>query len=114
MKTIKSYLLAAIFLCSFNLSNASALLHVKIGKDPFSEEISKMLSRSALVIEKDFKAVVYFTVSENNIISIRSITSQNETVNEFLQERLNGQQLRGRSWFPGKLYELPVRIKAIR
>lgn len=112
MKTIKSFLLLLIFLISTNFY-ASTTFESKIKGDPFSEEINRMLSRSTLIIEDDVFVKVIFVVTEEKKIEIRSISSTHAGVKSFLEARLHGQQLQG-NWFPNKIYELPVRVKALR
>lgn len=85
-----------------------------VEKDPLSEEISRMLSNSGLTIEEDFMVKVVFTVTQEMTISIKSISSHNETVNGFLYERLQGQELQGSNWFSGRIYQLPVKVRAVR
>ena len=111
MKTIKCMLF--ILMISFSATSFAAPAELGL-KDPLSEEISKMLSNSKLVIEEDFTVEVLFTVTQEMTIAIRSINSSNETVNKFLFDRLQGQQLKGSNWFSGKIYQLPVRVRATR
>ncbi len=113
MKTIKSFLFTLIMFISFP-STAATSLSMTAEKDPFSEEISRMLSRSSLIIEKDFTIKVLFILNDDMEIEIRSISSSNERANKFLRARLSGQQLKGANWDSNKVYELPVRVKAIR
>lgn len=79
-----------------------------------SYEIGKMLANSDLVIEEEFTVKVVFKVNKDNRIEIRSISSPNETVNEFLQERLDNQKLHGSRWDAEKIYELPVKVETRR
>ena len=113
MKTIKFFVFTLVMLISFT-SSAAIFNPAPAEKDPFSNEISKMLSRSSLVIEKDLVVKVLFILNEDKEIQIRSISSSNEKINNFLKERLSGQQLKGSSWHTYKVYELPVRLKAIQ
>lgn len=114
MKTSKFFLFIGIMFISVNFY-AGTTNGWEVGKkDPFSAEISQMLSRSSLEVEKDFTVKVIFTTSKDKVIQIQSITSSNLQVNEFLQERLNGKQLQGINWIPNKIYELPVKVKAVR
>ena len=79
-----------------------------------SSEIEKMLSNSGLIIEDDFTLRIVFSLSEDRKINVRSIDSDNEEVNQFLMKRLQNQQVFGRSWVEGKIYELPVKVEAVR
>ncbi len=79
-----------------------------------SAEIEKMLKDSNLVIEEEFTVTVFFIVTEERKIEIRSIASPNEEVNEFLKKRLQNQKVHGKNWFTNKIYELPVKVEARR
>ena len=111
MKTMKSLLFIFMLSVTTTIYAASATEPIK---DPLSREISQMLSDSFFFIEEDFTVKVLFTVTESKIIQIRSISSENEMVNEFLYNKLHGQQLKGSTWYPEKLYELPVKVQARR
>lgn len=113
MKTIKLHLFSLMMLVSLSSFSATHLTALNVS-DPFSEEISKMLSRSSLIVEKDFTIKVFFTLTEDKMILIKSISSSNEMANKFLRARLSGQQLKGDMWQVHKVYELPVWVKAIR
>ena len=112
MKNMKSILPILMFSIYFTALSANPLSAAE--KDPFSEEISRMLFRSSLIVEKDLTVKVFFVLNEEKEIQIKSISSSNEAVIEFLRVRLNGQQLKGSNWHSNKIYELPVRVKAIR
>lgn len=112
MKTTKKILFSLMLLIS--LSSAAANFNEPAKFDPFSEEISKMLSRSSLVISEDLTIKVLFTLTENKVIQINSISSSNKTVNKFLRASLSIERLKGENWEVGKVYILPVRVKAIR
>jgi hypothetical protein len=112
MKTMKNFLFISFLLMSLNSNSGN--LDLPLREDPFSEEISKMLLRSSLIVEEDLTVKVVFTLSEDKLIQIESISSSNETVNAFLRTRLSGQKLQGADWKVHQIYELPVRVKAIR
>lgn len=114
MKTIQSFLLLLVVTMSLNVYSASKAETLEAKNDPFSEEIAKMLLRSNLIIEKDFTVKVFFTVDEDKVITIESISSTSAVVSDYLRARLEGQQLKGNRWLTDKVYELPVRIKAVR
>ena len=111
MKTLKMLLVAiaitmssAIYANSFDGGKTSNV----------SIEIERMLSKSNLIIEDDFTVTVVFKVNADMKIEIRSITSPNQEVNEFLRKRLQDQTLKGTGWSAEKIYELPVKIEAKR
>ena len=111
MKTIKTLLVAL----AITLSSATFANSVDRGNTSnVSTEIEKMLSQSNLFIEHDFTVTVVFKVNADMKIEIRSITSPNEEVNEFLKKRLQDQTLKGSGWSADKIYELPVKVEAKR
>lgn len=114
MKTIKKMLFILLISLSATSHALSAATDLRVKKDPLSKEISQMLSNSGLIIEEEFMVKVLFTVSEEKTISIRSISSDHQNVNQFLYDRLQGQQLKGNNWFAGKIYQLPVKVKSIK
>lgn len=79
-----------------------------------SYEIEKMLVDSDLIIEENFTVTVIFEVTAEKRISIRSIKSPNEEVNAFLEKRLQNRKLHGTGWFAEKIYELPVKVQAMK
>ena len=111
MKTLKLLLVAfAITLSSTAFANTFGG-----SKTPgVSGEIQKMISQSNLVVEENFTVTVFFKVTSDKRIQIRSISSPNAEVNAFLKERLENQKLNGASWTADKLYELPVKVESRR
>ena len=102
----------ALTLSSAGFANPTSDFENKTGS--ISAEIEKMLKDSELVIEEEFIVTVYFKVTDERKIDVRSITSPNEEVNEFLKKRLQNQKVYGKSWFTDKVYELPVKVEARR
>lgn len=113
MKKITSLLLTGMLVLSLK-SFAAPNADVFPAKNPLHEEISKILSNSSLVVEKDFTLKVFFTVSQDKTIEIRSISPPRPEVNEYFVIKLQGRQLQGSKWIPNKVYELPVRVMAIK
>lgn len=111
MKTLKMLLVAI----AITVSSATYAKPVDGGKGSrVSAEIEKMLSESNLIVENDFVVTVIFKVNEDMKIEIRSITSPNQKVNDFLRQRLQDQKLQGSAWTADKIYELPVKVEAKR
>lgn len=111
MKTLKMLLVAfAITMSSTTYANSP-----EAGRTSgVSGEIQKMISESDLTIEENFTVTVIFKVNEDKKIEIRSISSPNEEVNEFLRKRLENQKLYGALWSCDKIYELPVKVESRR
>lgn len=114
MKTTRFSMFIGMLFISLNFYAGSTNDPFLDKSDPFSDEIAEMLSRSSLFVEEDIHVKVFFTVNEDKVIEIKSISSSNTAVNEYLQVGLNGQQLKGKNWIPNKIYELPVRVRAVR
>lgn len=113
MKTINSILFFLMLSISASMYAGEAS-NLPRNNDPLSRELAELLNNSGLIITEDFTVKIFFTVTEERTIEIKSISSENEVVNEFLYKRLQGQQLKGNSWFSEKLYELPVKVRAQR
>lgn len=79
-----------------------------------SYEIEKMLAKSNLIVEGDLTLRVLFTISEDKEIMVKKIKCDNEEINEFIMEKLQNRKVFGKNWVEGKLYELPIRVQAIR
>lgn len=106
-----------LFLAAFALTVSTAAfanVNSSFEDGSISAQIEQMLSHSDLIIEDNFTVTVIFKVTENRKIEIRSIDSPNAEVNEFLKKRLENQKLYGNSWDMDKIYELPVKVQAVR
>lgn len=86
----------------------------KVDAKSVSSEIEQMLVKSNLIVEDDFTLRMVFSLSDEKEIQVHSIDSDNEEVNEFLMKRLQNRRVFGRSWVEGKIYELPVKVEAVR
>lgn len=113
MKTLKTFLVGfAIILSTANYANTS--FDDEGNRSSISYQIERMLSDSGLIIEEDFTVTVFFKITEENRIEIRSIQSPNEEVNNFLEERLAHRKVHGEKWETQKIYELPVKVHGTR
>lgn len=113
MKRLK-FLLVAFAITLSTASFANTVKEEGPSREPVSAEIQKMLSDSNLIIENEFVVTVIFKVTEDRKINVQSVKSENEEVNEFLRKRLQNQKLHGDNWFTEKIYELPVKVQAIK
>lgn len=76
-----------------------------------AEELQSMLKDPDMLIYKDLKADVAFTVNKDNEVVILSVDSDNEYVKDFVMKRLNYKKLQSKV-DPGLVeYNLPVRIQ---
>ena len=76
-------------------------------------QISKLLSTNNLTEnEVDVKAQVRFTINKNREIVILSVDTDNKEVEEFVKSRLNYKKVDMSQYVEGRLYTMPVRIRA--
>lgn len=113
MKTFK-VLLVGLAITLSTASFANPVKEDKVRREPISAEIEKMLSDSDLIIEEEFVVTVIFKVTAERKIDVQVVRSANEEVNQFLKKRLQNQKLHGEKWFTDKIYELPVKVQAMR
>lgn len=114
MKTFKLLFVALALVFSSTVFAAELPSEENRSNSPISYEIEKMLADSNLIIENDFVVTVVFKVNSEKRIELKSIDSPNEAVNAFLEKRLKNRKLHGDDWFAEKLYELPVKVRAMR
>ncbi len=111
MKSLKFLFLALAIGFS---SLASAHNHdPKKSGDPQSiaKELQSMLKGPHMVIYKDLKADVAFTVNKDNEVVVLSVDSDNEYIKEFVKERLNYKKLQSKVDQDLVEYKLPLRIQ---
>lgn len=113
MKTFK-VLLVGLAITLSTASFGNPVKEDKVRREPISAEIEKMLSDSDLIIEEEFVVTVIFKVTAERKIDVQVVRSANEEVNQFLKKRLQNQKLHGEKWFTDKIYELPVKVQAMR
>ena len=77
-------------------------------------EIEKLLGNCRLSVDDEITVIVRFSLSERHEIQVHAVKSENEEVNQFLKERLDKQKLEGKKWHTGKLYEVPVKLRAAK
>lgn len=76
-----------------------------------SSEIEKLVQESNFEVGKEFTVTVFFSISEDQRIQSLSVASKDEKLNQFLQQKLAGQELPGELWMQGKIYEVSVVLK---
>ncbi len=77
-----------------------------------SKEIGQLLSGADLSIENEITVIVRFSLSERHEILVYSIKSENDEINKLFKSTLQKQKLEGKKWQSGKLYEIPVVVRA--
>lgn len=114
MRHLKLTFVALAITLGTSLFAAPNFSSEEIRGNSVSYEIERMLMDSDLIIEEEFTVTVIFEVNEDKRIEIRSIKSPNEEVNAFLEKRLQDRKLHGEGWFFEKVYELPVKVQAMK
>ncbi|MGB7842723.1 MAG: hypothetical protein WBL21_08035 [Salinimicrobium sp.] len=112
MRRLKFMLVVfGVFLSTSSFSNS--LNEVKTSREPV-EEIQKMLVNSDLIIEEEFTVTIIFKVTGDRRINIQAVHSENEEMNGYIKSRLQNKKLTGSNWFTEKIYELPVKVQALK
>ena len=115
MKTFKIFFLALAVTFSSSIFAAPERVDRESRKiPPITLEIEKMLRDSNLIIEDEFMVTVIFEVTAEKRIQVKSIKSPNQEVSSFLEKRLRNRKLHGDGWYTQKVYELPVKVQAMR
>src|SRR6056297_163932 len=101
-----------ILLVAFAITMSTAVFassdHKFNDPDSISSEIEKLIEESNFNLSNEFTVTVFFSISEDGKIQSLSVASQNEALNEFLQQKLQNQELPGKFWRQGKIYEVSV------
>lgn len=108
MKSLKTLIIVAALGLS---TSVSAYPTYGIGNS-ISKEIGELLSDSKLAVENEITVIVRFSLSDRHEILVHSIKSENEEINKLFESKLERQRLDGKKWQTGKLYEVPVVVKA--
>jgi hypothetical protein len=109
MKTIKSFLLAAIIATSSVLS-ASTEPVTKVEPNLITQEVSELLKNPSFDVEQDLLANVTLTINKNNELVVLSVDSESEQVVNYIKSRLNYHKLSAD--VDTQTFKIPVRIKA--
>lgn len=73
-----------------------------------TSEIESLIEKSCLELDDHFTVTVFFSVSNDQKIQSLSVASPDESINQYLQEKLENQELSGEFWRTGKIYEISV------
>lgn len=79
-----------------------------------SGDIVKLIGKCHLSVENEITVIVRFSLTNRHEIQVHAVKSKNEEVNQFLKTRLEKQVLEGKKWHTGKLYEVPVKVRAAK
>lgn len=111
MRKLSLVVIAAMLL---GTGNVLANDFTKIGPEKsLSIQISKMLSENNFSeLPSDLTAQVRFTLNNEGEIVVLSVTSQFLNMESFVKQRLNYQKVNLERIEEGKVYTVPVRVKA--
>ena len=64
------------------------------------------------MIEDELTANVLFTLNEDREIVVLSVTTNSEVIAQFVKSKLNYQKVSLENYREGRMYTVPVRLKA--
>lgn len=113
MKNLKTFAIAsAMLICSSSFAGSNPIFGAN--KKSASYEVSKLLNGDRLILQKDMKGKVIFSLNEKREIVVHSVLCRDEQVLEFIKERLQDQKLLNEKWEVGKTYNLPLQMKVVK
>jgi len=80
----------------------------------YTGDLERLINKCHFSVDNEITVIVRFSLSDRHEIHVHAIKSEDEEVNRFLKDLLEKQKLEGRKWHAGKLYEVPVKVKAPR
>ncbi|NJB72456.1 hypothetical protein GGR42_002947 [Saonia flava] len=113
MRKISLVLVAAMLLTAGNLF-ANDFTKVEPSKK-LSTQIAEMLNDNKIVLEQDYDeltAQIRFTINNEGEIVVMSVDTENNSLEGFVKSKLNYQKVELDNFKEGKIYTIPVRIKA--
>lgn len=110
MKLLKTGLLVVAFAFSSVLFASTNSEDKRAKSVEATEEIGKLLKNPGFLVEDDITANVIFTVNKENEMVVLSVDSKNATVESFIKQRLNYENLPVALRNGEKTFKLPVRI----
>ncbi len=114
MKKISVIIVAAMLLSAGSLF-ANNVDNVNPSKD-LSAQIGQLLEKNQLIVDENSEAFasVLFTLNDDKEIVVISVYTDDEKLESFVKSRLNYQKVTvsGNDFREGKMFRVPVRIKA--
>ncbi|WP_396635145.1 hypothetical protein [Maribacter sp. R86514] len=108
--------LSLVVVAAMLLATGNVLANDVKGENPsknLSTQISKMLTVNNFTIgDGDLTAQVRFTLNADGEIVVLSVNSQFDKMESFVKSKLNYQKVNLTEVKEGKIYTVPVRIKA--
>jgi len=108
--------LSLVVVAAMLLATGNVLANDTRGENPtksLSSQISAMLSENNFSEEQiDLTAQVRFTLNTDGEIVVLSVSTDFEKMESFVKNKLNYQKVNLNSVEEGKIYTIPVRVKA--
>jgi len=115
MRKVSVLLVAAALLISGNVMATEG----KTGPstDPESKicsQIGDLLDKNSFDLEEDedLTASVRFTLNDEHEIVVLSVDTENDRLEDFVKTRLNYHKVADQNLMEGKIYQVPIRIRA--
>lgn len=102
----------AIALLSVSTLSANPVTEVKNPASELSTQIQSLLKENTFRVNTDMIANVRFTINNKGEIVVLSVETENLALEGFVKNRLNYKKADVANVKPGKVYTVPVRIKA--
>ncbi|WP_339651704.1 hypothetical protein [uncultured Maribacter sp.] len=108
--------LSLVVVAAMLLATGNVLANDTIGENPttsLSTQISALLSENNFSEEQtDLTAQVRFTLNNDGEIVVLSVSTDFEKMESFVKNKLNYQKVNLNEVEEGKIYTIPVRVKA--
>ena len=111
MKTIKSLILATLFIVATSVSAAENPNSRKTNLDNASKEIAVLLKAPLFEVKEDMEAKVSLMVNQENELVVLSVDTSNKQLETFVKSRLNYQKITS-VLETGVQYTLPLVVKS--
>ena len=109
MKTIKTFLLVALFAIS-GVVSANTNPTKSTEPETVTEAIAELLKNPTFNVDYDLNATVLFTINKQNEMVVISVESDDANVASFIKARLNYKKLTLGTATPSAMYKVPVKI----
>lgn len=111
MKTIKSFVVAALLIVATSVTAAENPNSKKATIDKASLEIGQLLKAPLFEVKEDMEAKVTLMVNQENELVVMSVNTTNKQLETFVKSRLNYQKITS-ELDKGVQYTLPLLVKS--
>lgn len=112
MRNLKTFAVAlAIMICSSSFAGSNPISDKS--KNSSSFEVGKFL-KGHFFIEKDYKGKVYFSLDKDRKIVVHSVLCEDRVISATVNDRLQNRVLSDSKLEVGKVYVLPLYLKAVK